>query len=91
VTKVPDQVRNETIIRAMLRDNQKLDRKDGYYWIKFPHEDRKGYHWEPGSWDNRMKAWALIGSEVPWFEFQLIDVGFFIGDHMISPRYDEMN
>jgi hypothetical protein len=48
-----------------------VDRETGYYWIKFPGQDR----WQPGGWDNRVKTWSLMGSQDPWFEQQLVEIG----------------
>jgi hypothetical protein len=81
---------NNTIIKSMMEDCRGIERITGYYWVKFPHSDREP-NWEPGSWDNRSKTWALIGSDMTWIEFQLMEIGYFITEHMIGPRYSEVN
>jgi hypothetical protein len=56
-----------------------LDQGPGYYWVIFDYA-RAGKpgvadHWEVGSWDPFVSAWALIGSKDHWYTFQLKAVG----------------
>ena len=46
-------------------------RETGYYWVKFDWVKfgRDSNRWEPASWDNDAKGWAMIGSKqfIPTF------------------------
>lgn len=63
----------------MSKEEGALDRGRGYYWIIFDYA-RAGKpgvpdHWEVGSYDPKVNAWALIGSNDHWYNFQLKAVG----------------
>lgn len=51
-----------------------LKRATGYYWIKFPYPNGQR-RWEVASFDSRAGMWLLIGSDSPWYEMQLLEVG----------------
>jgi hypothetical protein len=63
-------------MRQYQQESRNIDRPSGYYWVRFPGQDR----WQPGGWDNTAKMWSLMGGQDPWFEQQLVAVGQKIAD-----------
>lgn len=65
-------------------------RPQGYYWVKFDYPEMSRLarqaglfapgrnvpeHWEVASWDAAAESWALVGSNDPWYDHQILVVG----------------